>query len=167
MPQDELPELFCHVDENDRVLGLVTRQQAHANQDIIHRFVYLFITNRKDQLLIQQEFHQRQRCRFMGRIGRGARHVWRDLSGSSQTGSSGRTRSHRPTHLPQPRLIHPPHPERIFHIYQAVIDITPSNIARDEIEQITWVDITALADFIKINHCNPGYIQALERINLY
>lgn len=54
MPLDNPNELFYWVDENDNVLGSITRGQAHNGSNKIHRSVYVLIINDKNELLIQK-----------------------------------------------------------------------------------------------------------------
>ena len=46
-------EYFYAVDENDNVLGKATREDCHKN-NIIHRSVYIFVLNDKDELFLQK-----------------------------------------------------------------------------------------------------------------
>ncbi|KKW01192.1 MAG: NUDIX hydrolase, type 34 [Parcubacteria group bacterium GW2011_GWA2_48_9] len=48
-PQDEL---LYSVDENDNVLGKVTRREAHSNPNIIQRTVTVFIRDQRNNILI-------------------------------------------------------------------------------------------------------------------
>ncbi|MFH1236684.1 MAG: NUDIX domain-containing protein [Parcubacteria group bacterium] len=50
-PQDEL---LYSVDENDTVLGKVTRKEAHSNPNIIQRTIGVFIFNKDGKALIQK-----------------------------------------------------------------------------------------------------------------
>jgi len=46
-------EYFYAVDENDNVLGKATREECHKNS-IIHRSVYIFVLNDKEELFLQK-----------------------------------------------------------------------------------------------------------------
>ncbi len=50
-PQDEM---FTLVDENDIVLGKISRNEANSNPHVIHRAINVFIYNRNQELLIQK-----------------------------------------------------------------------------------------------------------------
>lgn len=50
-PHDELLDL---VDENDRVIGTVTRGEANRNPALIHRAVAILVFNTKGQLFLQK-----------------------------------------------------------------------------------------------------------------
>lgn len=51
---DDQNELFTHVDENDRVIGAITRAEAHCGTFMIHRGVWVLVTNDRDELFLQK-----------------------------------------------------------------------------------------------------------------
>ena len=51
---DDLNELFDIVDLNDRVIGQSTRRECNTNPDLIHRAVFVLISNSKNQFLWQK-----------------------------------------------------------------------------------------------------------------
>ncbi|MFH1672257.1 MAG: NUDIX domain-containing protein [Pseudomonadota bacterium] len=51
---DDLHELFDIVDLNDRVIGTSTRKECNSNPDLIHRAVFVLISNSKNQFLWQK-----------------------------------------------------------------------------------------------------------------
>ncbi len=54
MPIDDQSELFYLVDTNDRVKGHVSRSEAHADRNNIHRAIGVFVLNEKMQMLMQK-----------------------------------------------------------------------------------------------------------------
>jgi len=54
MPLDDKKEQFYWVDENDNVLGIITRYEAHSGSMKIHRSIGIFIENANEELLLQQ-----------------------------------------------------------------------------------------------------------------
>jgi 16S rRNA (adenine1518-N6/adenine1519-N6)-dimethyltransferase len=50
---DNQNELFDLVNENDVVIGQATRQEVHANKQMIHRSIGIFVFNLKGELLLQ------------------------------------------------------------------------------------------------------------------
>ncbi len=54
MPYDNKNELFFWVDENDVVLGSMTRGEAHSGTKKIHRSIYVLIFNSKNEVLMQR-----------------------------------------------------------------------------------------------------------------
>ncbi len=47
-------EQFYHVDENDTILGMISRSQAHGNPKYIHRVAHVIIINAENQMYLQQ-----------------------------------------------------------------------------------------------------------------
>jgi len=47
-------EHFYVVDEDDNVLGKATREECHSGSGIIHRSVYIFVLNDKNQVFLQR-----------------------------------------------------------------------------------------------------------------
>ncbi len=54
MPKDNTQELFYLVDENDRVLGPITRKKAHQDSSKIHRSIAIVILNERGEILLQK-----------------------------------------------------------------------------------------------------------------
>jgi len=168
MPQDDQQELFYHVDENNQVIGSVTRGEAHTNPDIIHRSVYLFITNSNNQLLIQQRSFTKDKG-----PGQWAESVGEHVT-YGETYEVAAVRGAReelgldlqPTYRDQGLFILPSQKEYSY-IYQATHESNLTNLDTNEIEQVQWVAFDKLTDFIKIYDCSPGFLQALDRVNLY
>jgi len=49
-----MKEYFYVVDEDDNVLGKATREECHAGNQLIHRSVYIFVLNSKNELFLQR-----------------------------------------------------------------------------------------------------------------
>jgi isopentenyl-diphosphate delta-isomerase type 1 len=49
-----MTEYFYVVDEEDNVLGKATREECHSRNRLIHRSVYIFVLNDKNQIFIQR-----------------------------------------------------------------------------------------------------------------
>ena len=47
-------EYFYAVDENDNVIGRATRKECHESNRIIHRSVYIFVLNDRDEMFLQK-----------------------------------------------------------------------------------------------------------------
>ena len=50
----DMTEYFYVVDEDDNVIGKASREECHASNRLIHRSVYIFILNSKNELFIQR-----------------------------------------------------------------------------------------------------------------
>ncbi len=54
MPLDDKDELFILVDKDDKVLGTATRKECHSNKKLIHRGIYVVISDSKGRILLQK-----------------------------------------------------------------------------------------------------------------
>lgn len=55
MPKDSSSELFYLVDNQDNVLGSISRQEAHSSNLLIHRSVQIILfNNERDSILLQK-----------------------------------------------------------------------------------------------------------------
>lgn len=50
----EVGEYFYVVDEDDNIVGKATREECHSNSGLIHRSVYIFVMNDKNELFLQR-----------------------------------------------------------------------------------------------------------------
>ncbi len=51
---DQAAELFCVVDEDDKVIGTASRQECHGNPLLIHRVAHVLVFTPTGELLLQQ-----------------------------------------------------------------------------------------------------------------
>ena len=49
-----MAEFFYVVDENDNVIGRATREECHKSNRRIHRSVYIFVINSRDEIFLQR-----------------------------------------------------------------------------------------------------------------
>jgi isopentenyl-diphosphate delta-isomerase len=49
-----LDEYFVVVDADDKVLGKATREECHSNRRLIHRSVYIFVVNDRNEVFLQK-----------------------------------------------------------------------------------------------------------------
>jgi len=49
-----MSEYFYVVDEEDKIIGKATREECHAGKRLIHRSVYIFVLNDKNELFLQR-----------------------------------------------------------------------------------------------------------------
>jgi len=163
MPLDDQVELFYLVDESDKVLGSISRKKAHQDKTKIHRGVDIIITNQKNQLLLQKRSQHKDTNPGYWTVS---------ASGHVSYGESYKQAALRETKeelgiTPQliyfsKALIHMPIETEYFAIYKAKINFTPKNFDKDEIDELTWVDIRSLSDFVKKNNITPGAQKVLK-----
>ena len=54
MANESRREIFDIVDEQDKVIGQASRQEAHGNSSLIHRVVHVLVFNSKEELFLQK-----------------------------------------------------------------------------------------------------------------
>jgi len=54
MPLDNRDEIFQVVDENDNPIGTATRRECHSNPNLIHRGIYVILSDGKGRVLLQK-----------------------------------------------------------------------------------------------------------------
>jgi isopentenyl-diphosphate delta-isomerase type 1 len=52
--KEGVTEYFVVVDEDDKVLGKATREECHSNHSLIHRSVYIFVVNDRNEVFLQK-----------------------------------------------------------------------------------------------------------------
>jgi len=52
--KEGVTEYFVVVDEDDKVLGKATREECHSNRSLIHRSVYIFVVNDRNEVFLQK-----------------------------------------------------------------------------------------------------------------
>lgn len=170
MPLDNQSELFYWVDENDRVLGSITRNEAHSGTNKIHRASVVFIFSPDNQdLLLQQRSSQKDMSPGF----------WAESVGGHV--SCGQTYKQAAIRETQEELgllnlklkYHSKYlfnldGEREYHsIYTAHISPnTPIHFDRDEIQQISWIKLEELSNFINTHPCTSGFLQCWQKIQV-
>ncbi|OIO44392.1 MAG: hypothetical protein AUJ41_02990 [Candidatus Pacebacteria bacterium CG1_02_43_31] len=157
MPYDDQTELFYLVDKNDKVLGFTARKQAHKDRSKIHRSVDVVATNSSKQILLQKR--SKHKDTFPG--------FWTiSASGHVTYGQTYEQAAKR--EIEEELGIHPPLryvakelydmgiEQEYSTIYSTSIEETPTNFDKTEIDEVRWVDIDSLAEFLKIEDVTPG-----------
>ncbi|HIE14096.1 TPA: NUDIX domain-containing protein [Candidatus Bathyarchaeota archaeon] len=54
-----MTEFFYVVDENDNVIGRATRKECHVTNQHIHRSVYIFVINSKNEIFLQKRSNKK------------------------------------------------------------------------------------------------------------
>ncbi len=165
MPYDDQTELFYLVDKNDKVLGSIARQQAHNDRTKIHRSVYVVVTNSSKQILLQKR--SKRKDTFPG--------FWAMSVGGHVT--YGQTYEQAVEREIKEELgITPPlkYVTKEFYdtgleqeysaIYSTDMEETPTGYDRTEVDEVKWVDIDSLAEFLKNEDVTPGCRNVLKTV---
>jgi isopentenyl-diphosphate delta-isomerase type 1 len=170
MPLDNQSELFYWVDEYDNVLGKMTRAEAHSGSGKIHRAAIAFIFDlENNHVLLQQRTLTKDMCPG----------YWGDSVGGHVTyGQSYDQAIVRETEeelgLKQLKLTF--HSKHLFDLsnereyYAIYTSHIPKNskihFDRDEIQQVKWLRLGEMKQFLTREPCTPGLIQSWSKVKI-
>ena len=166
MPLDNSRELFYQVDDDDQVIGSVTRGEAHQNSDIKHRSVFILVFNEAGELLLQKR--SKNKDTFPG--------FW-TLSASGHV-NYGQTYDEAAKRELQEELdleldlttqqkIYLPEECEFCFIYKAFLsDDRVINFDQTEISEVQFVSVSELDEFVKGHSLTPAAKRVLQAMDL-
>lgn len=166
MPLDNSQELFYQVDENDIEIGSVTRKEAHSNPSIIHRSVALLLINEKNEMLFQKRSMQKDMNPGNWSYGVGG-HV---NYGSSYDETVKRELKEE-LGLIEPNikflkkiLVFTGIETEMKSVFELRLSTTPQiNIDRTEVDEVQWVKLDQIPQFINTHPVANWTIEALKQ----
>ena len=159
MPLDDQSELFYLVDDNDNVLGSVTRKEAHLAKKN-HRSICILVKNSKNQLIFQKRSAKKDRhpLKWTLSVSGHVTYLATYLEAAKRELAEELGISLELTFIKKVFL---KNSKEFCHVYSALTDQTPTNFDKDEISEIKWVDIKKIEAFIKNNELTPAAKQIL------
>lgn len=149
MPHDDQSELFYHVDKDDKVLGSITRAQAHSDNTLIHRAVQIVLTNSKNQTLMQKRSKNKDLLPGFWTVS---------ASGHVTYGETYQQAAHKElteelgidTKLTfvTKHTVKDVREYELDALFTGKYHSTPNNFDSIEIDEVKWVDISKLSNFI-------------------
>lgn len=162
MPKDKQSELFYLVDDEDRVLGSVTRGEAHHSNSIKHRSVMIVLFNERGHLLLQKRslikdtFPGFWTVSTSGHVSYGQSYdeaAQRELM--EELGLKVPLTALKKIYLEEER-------EFAFIYHGKLASDSEINFDEDEISEVRWVDLAKLAEFERENSLTPAAIMVLR-----
>jgi isopentenyl-diphosphate Delta-isomerase len=163
MPYDNPNESFYWVDEQDKVLGAISRIDAHSDPTKIHRAVLILITNNQNQMLFQK------------------RSLNKDLYGGYWSlACGGHVTYGQEYHQAADREVYEElgiHPHLFYvtkallknnqeqeqcQIYLCRIEGTPDHYDKSEVAELKWIQMADIPLFVSQNQLTPEAIQVLK-----
>lgn len=166
MPFDDQSELFYLVDVNDNELGSVSRKEAHIDPTKIHRAIDVLVTN-NNQLLLQKRSAYKDKYPGFWTIS---------ASGHVTFGQSYEEAANR--ELKEElgieaaltfwgKYLFESESEREYcAIFTTTYHQTPTNFDRTEVEEVRWVTISELPEFIRQHQVTPAAKKVLKLVGL-
>ena len=163
MPTDKPSEQFNLVDNRDRRLGFVSRQQAHSDPTKIHRSVCVIVTNAKNQILLQKRSQSKDTfpgfwtLSVTGHVSPNEtylRAAKRELFEELKIESGLK--------FVKKILLHLPSETEFCSIYETAIPAGKINHDNDEITATLWVRLSQIPAFVNKNNLTPDALQILR-----
>ncbi len=168
MPLDNKSELFYHVDKNDKIIGSITRGQAHSNKNLIHRAVCILIFNTKGELLFQKRSGKKDTYPHYWTLSASGHLTY----GQEYLGAAKREAKEeigillKSLNFIKKLLLKLPNETEYESIFSTKISSPVRiNYDRDEIEKVEWIDIKDIKEFTKKNKMTPETMIILKNLN--
>ena len=142
MPLDDQSELFYLVDEEDNILGSITRAEAHDGSRKLHRAVEIIVSNERGQILFQKRSMKKDTCPGEWALSVGG-HVtfgdsYEEAVVKEMQEEIGLT---VPCTFHSQVILNANHEREIVRIYTATVsNETVINFDTDEIDEIAWIN---------------------------
>lgn len=163
MPLDNQQELFFWVDEDDKVLGKITRYEAHHDRQKIHRAIDIVITNSQDQLLLQKRSQEKDTNPGQWASGAGGHVTYLD---SYEETSLKELHEELGIEIPLSYygkfLMRLRAEQEYCAIYLGKYESLPTTFDRDEIDEVKWVSKPQLKEMFKQATLTPMTIQIFQ-----
>lgn len=168
MPLDDPNEYFYLVDENDKEIGKIKRSEAHASRKKIHRSSYVVVTNSKKELLLQKRSMKKDlQPGFWGMSVGGHVTYGQTYKEAAEREIQEELGISLPLTFVVKKLISSPEEIEYSSIFSASTDKTPVDFDRDEIDEVRWVPIKKLKEFVgreKVSNGAKSVIKILTYI---
>lgn len=160
---DDPQELFYWVDDQDKVLGSIARSEAHTDPNKIHRAVYVLVTSNAGDMLFQKRSlykdlypaHWALSC--AGHVTYG-----KDYRQAAEDEAFEELGIHPHLYYVTKTLIRTEQEVEQCQIYLCKVDTMPEHFNKTEIDELKWVAIKEISDFIAGNPLPPADIEVLR-----
>ena len=166
MPADDPNEFFYLVDEDDNEIGKIRRSEAHADKTKIHRSAYVVITNSQNNLLLQKRSLKKDlQLGFWGMSVGGHLEYGQTYEEAAKREMKEELGIELPIKFVRKKLIESPDESEFSAIFVTTTDETPTDFDRDEIDEVKWVPVNKLTDFIMDEKVSYGAKEVMKTMN--
>jgi isopentenyl-diphosphate delta-isomerase type 1 len=157
MPLDNQAELFYWVNENDQVLGSISRKAAHADRSKIHRSVFIILQNDQQEVLLQKRSLKKDThpgkwtVAASGHVTFGQTYdeaAYRELA--EEIGVHGVELK-----LVKKHYFAMQNEQEIASIYTGHFNEIPTNIDADEVSEVRWLTLSQLQEWFSKDALTP------------
>lgn len=164
MPKDNQRELFYLVDDEDQVLGSVSRLEAHQSQTIKHRSVFILVFNDKNELLLQKRNQNKDTFPSFWTLSASG-HVSYGQSYDEAAKRELREELGLEINLEPLHKTYVSQEREFCFIYQGkFLDDKEIKFDQDEVEKVQWVNKDNLKQFVKENKMTPAAMTVLREL---
>ena len=163
MPVDDPQEQFIQVDEEDNEIGPVTREQAHADNSILHRAVYILVRNGHQDLLFQKRSRQKDLYSGYWAVGAAGHVSYRDTYRKTaareleeELGLTGQL------FYVTTLMVKAEQESEMVKIFILRQDELPVNYSKDEVDEVRWVPMDAMQQFVDDHELPPADREVLK-----
>lgn len=163
MPHDDPHELFYLVDQKDRILGKITRKEAHRDISKIHRAVYVLIVNHQDEMLFQKRSQHKDLYKGYWALGCAGHVTYGETYRQAAVHEVYEELKIFPQLFYVTKLTVKTEGEaEMVEIYLAKIKDTPKHFDHIEIDELKWVPIKDIPSFVAKQKLPPADIEVLK-----
>jgi isopentenyl-diphosphate Delta-isomerase len=163
MPYDNPNESFYWVDEQDKVLGAVSRIDAHSDPTKVHRSVVILITNNQNQMLFQKRSLNKDLFGGYWSVACGGHVIFgQEYHESAEREVYEELGIHPHLFYVTKALIKTEHEQEQCQVYLCRIEMTPNNLDKSEVAEIKWVPMEDIPLFVSQNQITPASVQVLK-----
>ncbi len=163
MPIDQPDEIFYWVNQDDQVLGVVPRAEAHSGSHKIHRSIAVIITNQAGQMLLQQRSQSKDTYPGFWTLG-----VTGHVDYKETYFQTARREAQEELGLKLTKIeyldkvtITLPHETEIVTIYHSPLELEPTNFDQTEVKQVKWVKLSQLETKV-VQQLTPDAVKILK-----
>ncbi|MFC1653679.1 NUDIX domain-containing protein [Patescibacteria group bacterium] len=169
MPKDDKNELFYWVNENDKELGSISRQEAHSGVKKIHRSVYILLVNDQDQILLQKRSQQKDTYPGFWTVSTSGHVTYGQTYEEAVKKEMEEEIGISPENFTyiSNMFYESAQEKEISKIYLAENQGEEVSIDKTEVEETRWVSIKKLKEFDKNNNLTPAGKKALQTVGWY
>lgn len=167
MPKDNEQELFYLVDEEDIVLGSISREKAHSSPEFIHRSVQILLFNDRNQVLLQKRSLQKKLYPHAWTVSASGHVTFGDTyEATAQRELQEEIGVSTTLELKTKHISKHTKESEMLSIFTGMYNDTPTNLDPTEVEKVEWIDISNLKEFVANNEFTFTGKKALAELRL-
>lgn len=169
MPLDTSDELFYWVDENDTVLGQITRKEAHSGSMKLHRSIGILLLNEKNEMLFQKRSEKKDLDGGLWTYAVGG-HVefGKDYAETAQRELYEELGIRASLQFTQKFTYNTGKEFQMAGIFIArIVGVIRFDLDPDEVSEVAWVPLPKIKEFVSTHQCTNWTLEALKKTEYF